>query len=115
MAGFFKTTFAVAAGILASVVALAALAAGAMVVYHGHINVPNYVLVADPGETSVWCKDAATRKAMTLEPEAEVDFVTATASDELIVRYHQGDLKDREWIVPKRNLRSYATGKPLSP
>jgi len=115
MAGFFKTSFAVAAGILASIVVLAALAAGSMVVYHGYINVPNYVLAADPGETSVRCKDATTRKAMTLEPKSEVDFVTATAGDELIVRLHRGDLKDREWIVPKRNLRSYATGKPLSP
>jgi hypothetical protein len=76
---------------------------------------PAYVLTADPGETSVWCKDATTRKAMTLEPESEVDFVTATGTDELIVRLHRGDLKDRAWIVPKRNLRSYATGKPLSP
>jgi len=115
MAGFFKTSLAVAGGILLAVLALGAISLGVAVAYHGYIDVPNYVLTADPGETAIWCKDAATRKATTLEPESEVDFVTAASGDELIVRYHRGDLRDREWIVPKRNLRSYATGKPLSP
>ena len=115
MAGFAKTTFAVAAGILLAILALAGLALASAVVYHNYVDVPNYVLAADEGKASVDAKDAASLEYTTLEPGSGVDFVTAAAGDEFIVRYHAGDLRDRQFRVPKRNLRSYATGQPLSP
>jgi hypothetical protein len=114
MAGFAKTAAGVAAGILLAALALGGLALASAVVYHNYLDVPNYVLAAGPGEAAVGAKDAKSQEPTTMEPGAEVDFVTASG-DDLVVKYHSGEFQDLRFVVPKRNLRSYATGKPLSP
>ncbi len=115
MAGFFKTSLAVASGILMSIVALVALAAGSMLAYQGCINVPDYVLVADPGKDEVDARDADTGKPVKLDLLNAIDFDADGPDGDVIVRCEFGDMKGRRLLVPKRNLRSYATGKPLSP
>ncbi len=115
MAGFFKTSFAVAAGILMSVVALVVLAAGSMLVYQGCINVPDYYLAADQDHPSIEATDADTQESVLLEPMAGVNFEADADGDAVIIRHHEGDLRDRRFRVSKRNLRPYSTGKHLSP
>lgn len=114
MAGFAKTAAAVAAGILLAIMALGGIALASAIVYHNYVNVPNYVLVADPGEATVEAKYAISQEPARMDPGTEVDLVTVSG-DDLVVKYHSGDFQDLRFQVPKRNLRMYATGEPLSP